>query len=134
MKLRRVSELFGRLVVFACKEQCEIQSGDDDGREWIFLLGLFGYGDRLIRPAHRHQVLGIPVICDRMTGIEFKSTLEFFFEAGPVPVMQSDVSQRGVSLAQRIIYLKSLPRCGLCLQKPLPGSYDSSQREQRIRV
>src|SRR5207244_6303970 len=66
--------------------------------------------------------------------IEFKSTLEFFFETRPIPLMQSDVSQRGVSFAQRIIYLESLLRRGLCLQKPLPRSYDSSQREQRVRV
>ena len=69
-----------------------------------------------------------------MSGIEFKGPLEFFFKTRPIPVMQSDVSQRGVSFAQQIIYLKGLPRCGLCLQKPLPRSYDSAQREQRIGV
>ena len=67
-----------------------------------------------------------------MSRIEFKSPLEFFIQTRPIPLVQPDVSQRGVSFAECIVYLKSLPRCGLCLQKSFSRSYDSSQREQPV--
>ena len=44
-----------------------------------------------------------------MSGIEFEGVLELFFKARPIPVMQPDVSQRGVGFAECLVYLKSLP-------------------------
>ena len=71
-------------------------AGNADPGDWgkrINFFGLLNDFNRLVCPAHRCEIFGIPVISDCMSRVKFKRAFEFLIESGPIPLMQSDMSE-----------------------------------------
>ena len=60
-----------RFIVLSRQVQDHRQRGCDHRRERVSLLRPAGHRDGFLGPAHRHQKFSIPVIDDRLGGMQF---------------------------------------------------------------
>src|SRR5215813_10671115 len=81
----------------------------DDRREWIQFLGSSDFSKSFFVPSHYRQILGVPLMCFRVTWTEFSSSLESTLGCRPVPVIkQVHGRQRGVCLGEIVIPFQRL--------------------------
>jgi hypothetical protein len=87
------STLFDRRVVVALVEVHPSQRGARDERQRIDFLRAAHLPDGFAKPASRRQVIGVPLVADRIARIEPNGTLERRLRLLPVPVViERDVS------------------------------------------
>ena len=83
----------------------------DDEREWINLLRPHLLRDRFRVPPHGGQIEGVPVMRECIVWIKLDCLFELLLGARPVPIVKRcDVSQRGLSFSERVVYFQRLRR------------------------
>src|SRR5262245_1326982 len=104
------------LVVAASKIERNAYTGMGDRRKRVEFQFKLGFADGFIKSAHIRQKSGIPVMQDRVIGLQFERALEFPLGQRPVPVIVADdLAHRSVRFGQALVYFQSL-RGGLAGQ------------------
>src|SRR6185503_19102537 len=91
----------------------------DGQRKRLQLIRSFYLGNGLIQTSHRREVdKTVPMMCGRVSRLEFKGALEFPFAQRPIPIVATEaIRERGVSFSQRVVNLESLLRSLACFRK-----------------
>ena len=81
----------------------------NDEREWVDLLRVCFFRERISVSSNCCKVTGVPVMTESVSLIKLESVFEFLFSSGPIPVIKSDdVSDRSLRLNERVVDLQRL--------------------------
>src|ERR1700741_2302374 len=76
------------LIELPSHDQHASHNTGDDWRERIELMRPVDFGQRVLLPASQHaEVVGIPLMCGGIAGVEFESFFELSFATSKVPVI-----------------------------------------------
>ena len=108
---QRLLEVRDRVVVLPLEEEVPRHIAVDDDRERLELLRPSDLGHRFVLPAHRVQMIGVPMVRQRVLIVQREGLLEAALGAVPVPVVKErGEGERRVGLDQIRIALERLHR------------------------